>query len=318
MDTVLNKLLKRFENIVANGRLGQGYFVVGDDLQQLKNFVYSLIEICVRDKFTGHDVVAYPYLSELKPRSVSRLIRVDEIREFEKHFQIKAEKGWLRIGIIWESDRMNEQAQNAFLKTLEEPGPGTLIILVSVRPGGMLPTIRSRCQVIPLRTGCSYDIDDREKILATLYSLKPGAGAEKALVASNVIKECFGNLGLMAEERVELIPKMDNETKAEKKQREDTNKALLRSEYLSLREQYIGLIYSWFSQLVLIANGVAIDKLPHPEFYDQGAPEWLKSVKEADAEYQLRCSQEFCDTLKLNVKEDLLIEDFLLKVTEKR
>lgn len=318
METVFDKLLKRFETIVQNGRLGQGYFVVGDNLHELERFVFSLIDICVRDKYQGVDVHAYPYLNELKPMSLSRLIRVDDVRAFEKHFQVKAEKGWLRVGVIWESDRMNEQAQNAFLKTLEEPGAGSLIILVSTRPGDMLPTIRSRCQLISMRTGCEYQIEDRERILQALYNLKPMSGAEQALKAATVIKDCFAGLNILAEERVNLQEKVDGETKAEKKRREDTNKAMLKSEYLSLREEYIGLIYSWFSQLVLVANGVEIDKLPHSDFFDYGEIDWLSNLKVADAEYQLRCVEELASSIKLNVKEELLIEDFLLKVTEKR
>ena len=54
------------------------------------------------------------------------------------------EGGW-RVVILRDADRMNEEAQNALLKTLEEPGTSTLLALVASRPESLLPTTRSRC-----------------------------------------------------------------------------------------------------------------------------------------------------------------------------
>jgi len=54
-----------------------------------------------------------------------------------------------KVFVVKEADAMNPQAQNALLKTLEEPAGRTLIILLTDQPGALLPTIRSRCQVIP-------------------------------------------------------------------------------------------------------------------------------------------------------------------------
>ena len=53
-----------------------------------------------------------------------------------------------RVAVIEDADRVNPQAANAFLKTLEEPPPGAVLMLLSDRPDGLLPTIRSRCQTV--------------------------------------------------------------------------------------------------------------------------------------------------------------------------
>jgi DNA polymerase-3 subunit delta' len=50
-----------------------------------------------------------------------------------------------KVAVIYEADRMNTQAANVFLKTLEEPTPSTTILLLTTRPYALLPTIRSRC-----------------------------------------------------------------------------------------------------------------------------------------------------------------------------
>jgi DNA polymerase-3 subunit delta' len=61
------------------------------------------------------------------------------------------EGGW-RIVLIREADRMVEEAQNALLKTLEEPGESTLLVLETARPDRLLPTIHSRCVRVPFRS----------------------------------------------------------------------------------------------------------------------------------------------------------------------
>src|SRR3546814_4565127 len=60
-----------------------------------------------------------------------------------------AEGGW-RVVVVDCADEMNQSAANAFLKILEEPPPRALLLLVSHAPGGLLPTIRSRCRRLVL------------------------------------------------------------------------------------------------------------------------------------------------------------------------
>lgn len=63
---------------------------------------------------------------------------------------VAGEGGW-RIVLVRDADRMNEETQNALLKTLEEPGPGVLLAMETSRPSALLPTIRSR--VVERRLG---------------------------------------------------------------------------------------------------------------------------------------------------------------------
>ncbi|MBI5362733.1 MAG: DNA polymerase III subunit delta' [Planctomycetes bacterium] len=59
------------------------------------------------------------------------------------------EGGW-RVVLVRDAERLNEEAQNALLKTLEEPGASTLLVLVTARPDLLLPTIHSRCVRVAL------------------------------------------------------------------------------------------------------------------------------------------------------------------------
>lgn len=75
-------------------------------------------------------------------------ITVDQVRELNQFFQLRpALSGW-RVGIIDALDEMNVSGMNALLKTLEEPPRNALLILISHSTQPILPTIRSRCQVL--------------------------------------------------------------------------------------------------------------------------------------------------------------------------
>ena len=67
------------------------------------------------------------------------------------------EQGW-RVVIVDSADEMNANAANALLKSLEEPPPRTIFLVLSAAPGRLLPTIRSRCQVVTLAALSEADL----------------------------------------------------------------------------------------------------------------------------------------------------------------
>jgi len=101
-----------------------------------------------------------------------RNLRVGAIRALEIQANFRPYEASARVFIVDDADKMNDAASNALLKTLEEPPHTTYIILVSARPNLLLPTIRSRCQIIRfapvssvaietyLRTSRGMDSDD--------------------------------------------------------------------------------------------------------------------------------------------------------------
>ena len=72
-------------------------------------------------------------------------IKIEQAREVVDRASYRPFEGRTRVVIIDEADTLVRQAQNALLKTLEEPPPGSVFILVSSRPDALLPTVRSRC-----------------------------------------------------------------------------------------------------------------------------------------------------------------------------
>src|ERR1700675_3435607 len=88
-----------------------------------------------------------------EPESKSRRILIEQIRELEHGLQMRAADGCRKVAIIVEADRLQPQAANAFLKTLEEPPANSLLLLLTALPEVLPDTIVSRCIAIPLSPG---------------------------------------------------------------------------------------------------------------------------------------------------------------------
>ncbi|MBI5042513.1 MAG: DNA polymerase III subunit delta', partial [Nitrospirae bacterium] len=82
----------------------------------------------------------------------SRVIKIEQIRAIQNEMAYSPFEGKKRVFIIDNADKMNTEAANSLLKTLEEPAKNSVIILISSRPNSLLSTIVSRCQQIRFTT----------------------------------------------------------------------------------------------------------------------------------------------------------------------
>ncbi len=88
----------------------------------------------------------------LQPEEGSRVIKIDQVRAAIDLAQQTAGFGQRKVIAFCPADAMNLSSANALLKSLEEPSPGTHLILVCNQLHGIAPTIRSRCQIVKLPT----------------------------------------------------------------------------------------------------------------------------------------------------------------------
>ena len=125
-------------------------------------------------------------------------VTVDEIRRVGRFLSMTSHEGGYRVVIVDAADDMNRNAANALLKSLEEPPPRTLFLLVVHSIGRMLPTIRSRCQLLKLKPLAGDDL------LAALRAVSPGSEEvpdDLAAKASGSVREAllmtqFGGLDI--------------------------------------------------------------------------------------------------------------------------
>jgi len=110
-------------------------------------------------------------------KAKSLVIKIDQVRAVADFIALTTHRDGYRVLLIHPAEAMAAAAANALLKTLEEPPPRTLIVLVSGQPARLLPTIRSRCRQVTLHAP--------ERAAALRWLASEGvAGAEEALAAA--------------------------------------------------------------------------------------------------------------------------------------
>ena len=136
---------------------------------------------CRKAISTNHPDILYAV--HAKPQ----VITVDEIREqVVQTAEIKPYESPYKIYVIADADRMNPQAQNALLKTIEEPPAYVVVILLAVNEEALLPTIRSRCVTVRLRPAKEEQI--REHLIRELHVQEQEAGIIASFSQGNIGK----------------------------------------------------------------------------------------------------------------------------------
>lgn len=93
----------------------------------------------------------HPDFFTLQPEEAGKQIKIDQIRDLVAELNNTAQQGGYQVVIIEPADALNIAAANALLKTLEEPSAKVVIMLVTAKLELLLPTIRSRCQIITFK-----------------------------------------------------------------------------------------------------------------------------------------------------------------------
>lgn len=130
-------------------------------------------------------------------------IKIDQIRALQQQLSLRPLEGEYRICLIDGAEHLNPAAANALLKTLEEPQPNTVIILLSSQPEALLVTIRSRCQRLPFQRLPKQRLTE---ILADRLELKDTEAAVLAALSDGSFKKALGpNKELYLERRRDLL-----------------------------------------------------------------------------------------------------------------
>lgn len=118
---------------------------------------------------------------------------IEAVRKIEEILYLRPYEGKKKVVIVDDADTMNEEAASAFLKTLEEPSPDSLIILISSNPDRLLDTIRSRCinvRFYPLSLkGCEEVIVRKLDAKNTGFILSLSMGSPGLAISRDFIKE---------------------------------------------------------------------------------------------------------------------------------
>src|SRR5512139_3624059 len=93
----------------------------------------------------------HPDLAVVQAAQSGGTLKVDQIRELQSSLSLAPYEAQYRMAVLLRFEEAHVSAQNAFLKTLEEPPPRVILLLTAESPERLLPTVVSRCEVIRLR-----------------------------------------------------------------------------------------------------------------------------------------------------------------------
>ena len=315
-------------------RLGHAFLITGEALAGGERLASRMIELINTDGVTSGldlfgsapdpepqsiDELEGDLVRVVRPEMKSRRISVKQMRELEKSMYVSSEKGMWKVGVVLEADRMGVEAENAFLKTLEEPPNNCILLLITSKPERLLPTILSRCVNLALITHAEREETEGETELLNVLG-KIGKAGFGSVGRALTLKAAFSRV---LDRRKAIISKQNDAAQKEEvlhykqttegdwlKQRESYYKALTESEYLLERSQFLDILITWLGDVVRQKCGV--DSLDYPKHSAV-----TKTVADSESLESLLVRMESLEglgtLLETNVSEQLALEVGFMK-----
>lgn len=320
---------------LARGRLGHAYLFSGDQMLELEAIARTLAETlnclhpvrqngvatdacdkCVNCEKIAHDL--HPDVHWARPESRSRVITVDQMRELMQQIQLKPAEAGYKISIVAGADRLNVQAANAFLKTLEEPPPKSVLILLSTEPQRLLPTILSRCLRLNFfGDGVVALAPAQAEWLAQFSAL--AANERKSLLGRycllDVLLQRLGQIRAEVDAVLSALSPLEQHDDVEKDLRERWEAELaagIEAEYRRQRSELLTLLLWWLRDAWIHTLAIGRDLLQFPEI--QGAEAVARRITTEKALENLKTLEQTQRLLHTNVQEALALEVGLLKL----
>jgi len=255
-----------------------------------------------------------------QPESKSRRIVIEQIRDLEHALQMRASNGRRKVAIVSDADRLQPQAANAFLKTLEEPPKDSLLLLLSALPEALPETILSRCIAIPLAPEGQLKNKAEEKQLVKLLQQTVCEQSWSIQYAYRLAQEFQRLLRAVREQiksetdqalKQEETRYKDSTDGAWLEEREEYYKALTESFYLQRRAGLIETLFAWWSDVLRSSNRVERRNLPNA---GKETGELADRFTTAEVLRRIQRLEELRDHLSRNIQEALAIEVAFLAI----
>ncbi|MEO5346988.1 MAG: DNA polymerase III subunit delta' [Magnetococcus sp. YQC-9] len=216
----------------------------------------------------------HPDLRILTVEEKKSRISVEQVRDLTRFMAFTPMESAWKAAIIDDAAWMNDAAANALLKTLEEPPPGSLLILITERPGALLPTIRSRC----LKE--RFQLLEVESLTPLLARLAPESTPEERALAVEVAGGSIGAALRWCDEkslehRLRFFHELDTLGKR------SLSELIEMAQIWSEAERFVlvpELLETWFARR--IREGVADGRGDEVEAWLEGAAAALRLVRE--------------------------------------
>jgi len=250
-----------FSAALRSGRLAQAYVLIGPPRGAGRAVAERVLQLlfCEQAPRTcgacrGCRLAAehaHPDVLWVEPQLKSRAIAIGAVRDLQARvYQTAYESGW-KACVVVGADRLRDAAANAFLKTLEEPPPRTLFLLLTDAPQFLLPTVRSRCQPVTVSSGQDALPAELYDAVTAILADRPGTGGVVTSLAR-------------ADRLSALLQRIKDEAVAVEKERAGeeavetdakTIDARANARFRELRTRVLRCILDWYRDLLLLACG---------------------------------------------------------------
>lgn len=331
------RVVQLLQRTLERDRLAHAYMFAGGTLGELEDVARTLaktvnclspkrrspnglpLDSCDHcDQCRRIEELNHPDVTWIRPESKSRVITIDVMRELMQTVNLKPSSATYKVGILVAADRLNVQAANSFLKTLEEPPQRSLLILLTTEPQRMLETILSRCLRLTFAdTGAKFDAS-QTAWLADFTAM--AADAAGGLMAR------YRLLGLISkklgEQKAEIekalaakspLERYDDLDSATREKLEDELTAAVEAEYRRQRSDLLALLQWWMRDIWLQTLNAGTELLSFPNLA-VAAQAIAKRVSAAEARANLDEMDRLQKQLHTNVQEALALEVGLLKL----
>ena len=331
-------VVRLLQRSLERGRLGHAYLFGGADLEELAAVARTLAKAlnceqpprraanglalescdqCLSCRQIQND--QHPDVLWVRPESKSRVITIDQIRDLLQTVHLKATQARWKVAVIAAADRLNPQAANAFLKTLEEPPPASTLILLSTEPQRILETILSRCLRLTFAGESGAHRDPAFRAWLAAFSALASAPQKSLLVRYQLLSVLLNKLNELRASVTETLTQrspLERHEEIEPKLREkweDELSAAIEAEYRRQRSDLLAGLQWWFRDVWLGCLKLGGERFTFPELESQiqavagriSAGQGLENLQQLEQTQRLLFS---------NVQEALALEVGLLKL----
>jgi len=252
LEPEIEKALASLRHSLAAGRLAHAYLIVGTPRGAagvLAERVVALLYCTAPgERPCGQCAMcrqaaarAHPDAIWVEPQKKSRGILMAQIEAVQQHIYLSSFEGGWKVVVFLNADRLNPQASNRLLKTLEEPPDKCLFLLVTDQPAALLPTVVSRCQrVVLVAETSAAGMELRAAVVDAMTGIEG-----RSLVAA--VARSRKALGVLKQMREEIEKTVDEEESAETQASEELKavKEIREARIESLYKEAIAELFRW-------------------------------------------------------------------------
>jgi DNA polymerase-3 subunit delta' len=256
------QIIEQLQRTVTSGRIAGAYLFVGPagvGKETVARYFAQLI-FCQQDAQPPTvcgtclacrkvDSGNHPDLQFIRPEG--SLLKIGQIRELQRQVIYAPLEASRKVYILTDVDRMNLEAENCLLKTLEEPPAASVLILLTSNLQALLPTTRSRCQILQFHPMPTQEL---ATILVDRYSVAPEQATTLAIAAGGSIGKALTQFE-KGDPLTEKVPEILRET--------DRLVAFRLAEDFKNKPETLGELVTWYRDLLFLQQGAPIELITH-------------------------------------------------------